>query len=453
MVAVASPRSSVPETPRPAWTGFELDGEAFAFASASVERVLPATAATALPFAPAGVEGVVSIAGDVVPVLALSALLSPDRPPPVQPGTQFLILRVAGRRYALRADRMLFVATVLPLAETEPASLAGAEPASLIEALADWRGRSVKCLAVERLGLEALKPFLPPSGAPGPVADGRATVAEAAVAQTEMILTVEAAGTSYGLRATSVAELLENAVVTPLPLVPSILAGVAILRGRPILTFSLARLLGADASASPGGYVVVVIASSRFVLAVDAIGRLQRSAGAGSDPIPLDLEALLPVEWFGLAAEMSGTPAAAPVAATDRQRFLCVSLGDRSCALALAAIERILPPRPPIRLPSGAPAGVDGAIEFGGRILPVTQGWRWLSRPNGGVAAAHIVLQHDGERRILAVDAVQRIVTIAQDDILPTGGHDPRIAGLGQAGGRSLEILSTTALMARGEVA
>jgi chemotaxis signal transduction protein len=130
-----------------------------------------------------------------------------------------------------------------------------------------------------------------------------------------------------------------------------------------------------------------------------------------------------------------------------------VSLGDRSCALTLAAVERILPPRPPIRLPAGAPSGIHGAIEFGGRIIPVTEGWRWLSLHEAGAAAAFIVLQQDGERRVLAVNAVQRIVTIAQDDILPTGDHDPRIAGLGKAGGRSLEILSTDALMSRGEAA
>ena len=150
---------------------------------------------------------------------------------------------------------------------------------------------------------------------------------------------------------------------------------------------------------------------------------------------------------------MSGTAAAPAVVATDRQRFLCVALGDRSCAVPLAAVERILPPRPPIRLPAGAPPGVDGAIEFGGRIIPVTEGWRWLSRLEGGAVAALIVLQHGGERRVLAVNALQRIVTIASDDILPTGDHDPRIAGLGKAGGRSLEILSTAALLAKGDAA
>ena len=174
---------------------------------------------------------------------------------------------------------------------------------------------------------------------------------------------------------------------------------------------------------------------------------------ADAQPVRLDPAALITPKWLALAAEMSGTAAAPAVVATDRQRFLCVSLGDRACAVPLAAVERILPPRPPIRLPAGAPPGIDGAIEFGGRIIPVTEGWRWLSLREGGAVAAFIVLQQDGERRVLAVNAVQRIVTIAADDILPTGDHDPRIAGLGKAGGRSLEILSTGALMARGDAA
>jgi chemotaxis signal transduction protein len=443
MTSPAPGRSTAPPPERLAWTGFELDGEVFALPYRSVERVLPATPVTALPFAPAGVEGVASISGDIIPVLALRVLLAAERSQPAQPGAQFLVIRVAGRRFALRVDRVLFVA----------AALSG-------EGGADWRSRQVTRLALERLGLANLKSFLPPVGAPGLVADSRATVMQDAAPPGEMVLTVDAAGASYGLPAASIVELLEDAVITRLPLAPPFLTGVAILRRQPVLVFSLARLLGGEPAAAPGGHAVVAIGKSRFLLAVDAIGGLQRVSSVGVDqsaggpnPIRLDLAALITSRWLALAAEMSGTVAAAPVANTDRQRFLCVSLGERSCALALAAVERILPPRPPIRLPAGAPPGIDGAIEFGGRIIPVTEGWRWLSLREGGTAAAFIVLQQDGERRVLAVDGVQRIVTIAQDDILPTGDHDPRIAGLGTASGRSLEILSTAALMARGDAA
>jgi purine-binding chemotaxis protein CheW len=443
MTSLAPPRSAAAAPESLAWTGFELNGRVFAFPYLGIERVVPATPVTALPFAPAGVEGVASISGDIIPVLALLVLLGADQPQPAQAGAQFLVIRVSGRRFALRADRVLFVANPLPG-----------------EGMADWRGRPVTCLALERLGLANLKPFLPPEGAPGLVADNRATVARDTAAPSETVLAVDAAGAAYGLPTASIVELLEDAVIIKLPLAPPFLTGVTILRRQPVLAFSLAWLLGGEPAAAPGGHVVVAIGRSRFLLAVDAIGGLQRVSATGADqptagaqPIRLDLAALITPQWLALAAEMSGTAAAPAVVATDRQRFLCVSLGDRSCAVPLAAVERILPPRPPIRLPAGAPPGVDGAIEFGGRIIPVTEGWRWLSLRDGGAAAAFIVLQQDGERRVLAVSAIQRIVTIASDDILPTGDHDPRIAGLGKAGGRSLEILSTAALLARGDAA
>jgi purine-binding chemotaxis protein CheW len=267
------PRSTAAAPERLAWTGFELDGRVFAFPYLSVERVVPATPVTALPFAPAGVEGVASISGDIIPVLAVLVLLGADRPQSAQAGAQFLVIRVSGRRFALRADRVLFVANPLPG-----------------EGMADWRGRPVTCLAVERLGLANLKPFLPPAGAPGFVADSRATTVRDAAAPAEMVLVVDAAGGSYGLPAASIVELLEDAVITKLPLAPPFLTGVAILRRQPVLAFSLARLLGGESAATPGGHVVVAIGRSRFLLAVDAIGGLQRLSATGADQSPADAQ-------------------------------------------------------------------------------------------------------------------------------------------------------------------
>ena len=128
-------------------------------------------------------------------------------------------------------------------------------------------------------------------------------------------------------------------MITRLPLAPPFLTGVAILRRQPVLVFSLARLLGGEPTATSGGHVVVAIGRSRFVLAVDAIGGLQRlsmtdadQSPADAQPVRLDPAALLTPKWLALAAEMSGTAAAPTVVATDRQRFLCVTLGDRACA-------------------------------------------------------------------------------------------------------------------------
>lgn len=433
------------------WSGFELDGQVFALAGQCVERVVPATAVTRLPFAPAGVEGVASISGEVLPVVSLGALLAPDRAASANPHPLFLAVRIADHRFALRVDRVLFMADALPDTEPPPASA----PSAAV-AVADWRGLPVTCLAADRLGVDGLAPFAPPRGAPGAIAD-RSAVTEIALSLNETVLAVRAGGTAYALRATAVLELLEDVALTTLPLVPPIVLGVTVLRGEPLLTFSLARLAGHESPRAPGAFVAVRSGASRLVLAVDAVDGLRHVPAGGADgapadggPVILDLAALLASKWLSLTASSTGHVGAPPVADPRRQRFLCVSLGDQPCAIPLSAIERILPPRPPVRLPAGAPPGVDGAVDFGGRVIPVTDGWRWLSRPEGGPIAAHIVLRHDGEHRVLTVNAVQRMITMAEDDILTTSGHDPRIAGLGHAHGHSLAILSPAALVGGG---
>jgi chemotaxis signal transduction protein len=425
----------------PIWTGFELEGQAFALPAVHVERVFPAGQVTALPFAPAGVEGVASVSGDVVPVLALAGLLFPDRPAPAEPGAQFMVVMVSGQRLALRIDRVLFVATAL-------SQEADGEPR--------WQGEPVTCLDPHALGLAKLEPARRPSGEPGAIANNRDNPPEAhATRAATTILAVKAAGRLYGLPSQSVLELLDAAALTPLPLVPPMLRGIVVLRGQPLLAFGLDRLLGGAGGAPPGGHVVLSVGRSRLILLVDAILGLQRLSDDPSldDLTLLDPTTLIPADLLALAAQLPGTSDAAPARDNSRQRFLCVSLGNRTYALALAAVERVLPPRQSVILPAGAPPGIDGAIEYGGRIVPVTDGWRWLSLGETGTTGAHIVLRQDGEQRVLAVNGVQRIVTIVRDDILPTTGHDPRIAALGMANGRSVEILSTAALMSRRDAA
>jgi chemotaxis signal transduction protein len=425
----------------PIWTGFELEGQAFALPAVHVERVLPAGPVTALPFAPAGVEGVASVSGDVVPVLALAGLLFPDRPPPPQPGAQFMVVMVDGQRFALRIDGVLFVAAVLQH---------GAEGET------QWQDQTVTCLDPQALGLAKLEPSYPARGTPGAITNSGDSFSRTdAVRVATTVLAVKTAGRLYSLPSQSVLELLDHAALTPLPLVPPALRGIVVLRGQPLLAFCLDRLLGGVREAAPGGHVVMSVGRARLVLLVDAILGLQRLSDAPSltDPTALDPATLIPADLLALAAQLPSTADAAPARDTGRQRFLCVSLGSRTYALALAAVERVLPPRQSVILPAGAPAGVDGAIEYGGRIVPVTEGWRWLSLGQTGTTGAHIVLRQDGEQRVLAVNGVQRIVTIARDDILPTTGHDPRIAALGTANGRSVEILSTAALMSRRDAA
>ncbi len=432
-----------------AWTGFELAGEIVAFRYDIVERVLPAGAVTALPFAPAGVEGVVSVAGSVLPVVALRALLFPDRPAAPDRGGELVVIEIGGRRFALRVAGVLFVAVRLADRLPAPASIGASE------GVAEWRGRPVLCLAAERLGLEKLQLSLPPSGAPGMVADTRVAAEAITAAGGATVLAVSAGGIACSLPASGVAELLATVAITPLPLVPPVLLGVAILRRAPLLVLSLARLLGADETGEIGGYVVVTAGASRLVLAVGEISGLRR---ADATLRIFDPAAAIDANFLALATLSDGPPEgpadAVPAAATRGGRFLSLSIGDRFCAVPLADVDRIHAPRPALRLPAGVPPGIDGAVEVGGRIIPLTEGRRWLSLPAGErPSGAHVVLRHAGERRVLAVDAVHRIVTIAEHDILSTGDSGQPVAAIGRLGGRSIVILSAAQVMSTGTAA
>src|ERR1700737_4248184 len=109
------------------------------------------------------------------------------------------------------------------------------------------------------------------------IADSRSEAVTVAATGEEMLLAVTVGGIACGLPATSVTELLKEVTITPLPLVPWVLLGVAMLRRVPLLVLSLARLIGRSETGKIGGYVVVTTGASRFVLAVGEIGGLRRA--------------------------------------------------------------------------------------------------------------------------------------------------------------------------------
>jgi purine-binding chemotaxis protein CheW len=82
---------------------FRLDGQRYALALASVERIVRAVEVTPLPNAPAIVLGVVDVAGCVLPVLNLRRRFGlPERE--IVPADQLLIARMAGRSVAVVID-------------------------------------------------------------------------------------------------------------------------------------------------------------------------------------------------------------------------------------------------------------------------------------------------------------------------------------------------------------
>ena len=90
---------------------FGLAGVRYGLPATDVVRLVRAVAIAPLPKAPAVVEGVVNVRGEIVAVLDLRARF--DLPPkPVEPADRFILARAGGRTVAVRADTVDDLASV-----------------------------------------------------------------------------------------------------------------------------------------------------------------------------------------------------------------------------------------------------------------------------------------------------------------------------------------------------
>jgi purine-binding chemotaxis protein CheW len=90
---------------------FELDADRFALLGSQVRSALRAVAIAALPGAPSIVEGVVSVHGEIVPVLDVRRRFGfPAKP--LRPDQHFLVAQAGARVIALRVDRVASVVSV-----------------------------------------------------------------------------------------------------------------------------------------------------------------------------------------------------------------------------------------------------------------------------------------------------------------------------------------------------
>lgn len=91
----------------------EVDGRRCGFSVEAVVELLRMVASTSLPKAPAHVDGVIDVHGTVVAVLDLRARLGLSRRP-ARPSDHLVLARLQDRTVALRVDRILDLATVVP---------------------------------------------------------------------------------------------------------------------------------------------------------------------------------------------------------------------------------------------------------------------------------------------------------------------------------------------------
>lgn len=85
---------------------FQLGGQRFGVAAYDVVELLPAVSVTPLPRAPAIVEGVINVRGQLVPVLDIRSRFGLEERP-VRHSDHYVVAKAGKRVVAVRADRAL----------------------------------------------------------------------------------------------------------------------------------------------------------------------------------------------------------------------------------------------------------------------------------------------------------------------------------------------------------
>lgn len=90
---------------------FALDTQRYGLAAADVREIVRAVLITPLPKAPAIVEGVINVRGEILPVLDIRRRFR-HSPRPLRYDDHFLIARAGKRSVVLRVDRVLSLAYI-----------------------------------------------------------------------------------------------------------------------------------------------------------------------------------------------------------------------------------------------------------------------------------------------------------------------------------------------------
>lgn len=125
----------------------------------------------------------------------------------------------------------------------------------------------------------------------------------------------------------------------------------------------------------------------------------------------------------------ASTPAArGPGRESLQQRFMTFKVDSRIYGLPLQHVAEITPFRELNKLPH-MPKAVDGILDLRGRVVPVVnlRGRMSLPPPSDGAVGTILVLDLAGIATGLLVDAVEAVVSVPAEDLVPA---NPLLAGL-----------------------
>lgn len=450
----------------------EHAGRRFAVDASWVAEIVEAAPATPLPFAPAWVEGLAGIAGQVLVLIDFGRRLG--LPPTTGQGT-VLVVKVGSERLAARVDRILCKLD-LPADTLMPhQSAADAGEATYVSGEFAWEEQVVLCIGETAFSLEELEAVGEPNGSGGLLGTVsiQETREEEQAADEVVCLFFRCAGETYGLRLSDVAEVVTGEALTPVPQAPAEVAGMLLLRGSPLLVLSLSALLGRPDDGQAASLAVVEREGIRLALGVGPVLGIERFPLTGIQALPHSEAGL---EGFVVSRRhgMSGLIALSALLDPERMvaygkfmarkaqeitmqnfndstgngdaiaRLLTFRAGNERCALPLDWVQRVAEAGDEAAVP-GADGELAGVAQIHGEVIPVVDLSRALGRSAGGSAGdagAYLVVGAEGGTWALKVDKVERVISLHERDIEPVRADAGEwIGAVGKLDGQLLSIV------------
>lgn len=410
-----------------------------AMAADGVAEVIRAPRITRMPHGPPGLLGVTHLRGVVLPVISLAALLGDGQRTET---TRVVVLRrdppvglAVDSIEALKAADAILDAAAPRHGQLLLDDEAGARWFDLDAALQD-RFSAFRAGRKVSIRETAVSP-------------------KAAAIEDLAFLGFSLAGQAYALPLDTVGEVIAvPRTIVAVPRTEDVLIGVFELRDSVLPVVSLRALLGLEHRdvQQDDRVIVVRIGDHRLALLVDSVSVILRASrdAVGAAPSLFNRDAgearidsvLRLPDGRGLiailapdkvladervsrlldeATDQKDTAMASTILAKGRERFLVIRLGEETYGLPIAAVDEVVRlPETLTRLPK-APAYVQGVMNLRGKVIPVIdQRRRFSVTGEAGGEARRVVIVTLGKLQAgFAVDAVSRILEVAEEDLMP----------------------------------
>ncbi|WP_294392412.1 chemotaxis protein CheW [uncultured Sphingomonas sp.] len=281
-------------------------------------------------------------------------------------------------------------------------------------------------------------------------------------ARSAATLTLIAGGERVAVAAAAVRGVVRPPRLTPVPLAPPALKGLANIDGAVVPVVSLAALL--DRPCGRNGRMVLLDGATLCGLLVEDVGALVAS-GAGGDR-SAEIVALLAAR-LGIAPPRPRVPARIdPVEAHAKEQvvaLLGLVVGGQDYALPVAQVDQVLRLSPHHAAPPGSDPVALGTIAHRGATLPLLSLAALLGLAPGGAAQrARVVVTRIGAHRVgLVVDATGQVLRVAKRLIDPVPAMLQRSRGAARIqaicrvadGTRLIPLLAAEQLLAEDQAA